>query len=148
MLFRSPLLFVGQHPQELRDAGVKPSEGVSFLGYVSDQELAALYASCHGFVLASLYEGFGLPVLEAMQYDIPVACSNIACLPEVAGSAACFFDPLSSESIADSLQRICGDAELRSNLVAAGKENLQRFSWQKCADQTAQVFWDVANSSV
>lgn len=91
-------------------------------------------------VLPSLYEGFGLPVLEAQSAGVPLLCSNAASLPEVAGQGAMFFDPLSVDQIALSIERCLGDRACCEALIRAGRENVKRFSWDKAADQTLAVY--------
>lgn len=112
------------------------------LRYVSgdDAVLAAHYRGAAVFVMSSLCEGFGIPPLEAMSSDCPVACSNTSCIPEVVGDAAAYFDPMSVDSIRATLEQVVGSEELRMELVARGRERLKAFSWQRCADETAQVY--------
>ncbi|MCS6846316.1 MAG: glycosyltransferase family 1 protein [Anaerolineae bacterium] len=116
---------------EVEATGLQSS--VVLTGYVSDTEKAALMRSARAYVFPSLYEGFGFPVLEAQAAGIPVACSNVSSLPEVAGDAALLFDPLDVEAIARALETIVLDEGVRARLVAAGYRNLTRFSWEACA---------------
>lgn len=109
---------------------------VRFLAWVSDEELDALYASATCFVLPSLIEGFGLPVLEAMARGVPVACSDRPALPEVAGDAALLFDPTDQEGVTESVRRLLVDAELRETLSARGLERARQFSWRRTAEAT------------
>jgi glycosyltransferase involved in cell wall biosynthesis len=113
---------------------------VHFTGYITDRQLAACYRCSTAFVLPSLYEGFGLPVLEAMAQGVPVACSNAGSLPEVCGDAAVLFEPHSVESIIDVLDRIVADAALRRRLSAAGIARAGQFSWKKTAELTFEVY--------
>jgi len=106
---------------------------VRFVGFVSPQELVGLYNLCTGMVFPSLFEGWGLPVLEAFTCGVPVACSNVTALPEVAGDAALMFDPHDVEQIAMAVARLWQDADLRSDLVARGTQRARAFSWQKTA---------------
>lgn len=101
---------------------------VVFPGYVSRDELSALIAVCRALVFPSLYEGFGLPVIEAMAAGVPVACSNTAALPEVSGGAAMLFDPRDPEQIARAMVSLANDEALRSGLVAAGKIRAAEFA--------------------
>ena len=115
---------------------------VVFTGYMPDADLPALLSGAAAFVFPSLYEGFGLPVLEAMACGTPVICSDVSSLPEVAGEAAVQVDPLDVEALAEAMHRVISDAELRATLVERGCEQVQRFSWQRCASQVLQVLED------
>ena len=112
---------------------------VQLAGYVGDDLLPALYAGAEFFAFPSLYEGFGLPVLEAMASGTPVVCSNSTSLPEVAGDAAVLVDPLQIESIAAGLQQLADDSTLRAQLRERGLARAQNFRWETAAKQT----WDV-----
>ena len=109
-------------------------------GYVEDEALACLYSGCEAFVFPSLYEGFGLPVLEAMQCGAPVITSNTTALPEVAGDAALLVDPEDAEAIAAAIRRIIGEPELRATLRARGFARARQFSWEETARRTAEVY--------
>ena len=115
---------------------------VVFTGYVPDADLPAVLSGAVAFVFPSLYEGFGLPVLEAMACGTPVICSNVSSLPEVAGEAALQVDPLDVEALAEAIHWVISDAGLRATLVERGYEQVQRFSWQRCASQVLQVLED------
>jgi glycosyltransferase involved in cell wall biosynthesis len=91
-------------------------------------------------VYPSLYEGFGLPAVEAMAHGVPIACSRAGALPEVCGDAALLFDPLSVEAIVDAVDRILGDAALRQQLSAAGTARAGDFSWTKSAGSTLEAY--------
>ncbi len=106
---------------------------VRFLGYVSDMDKAVLLHGARAFVFPSLYEGFGLPVLEAQQAGIPVVCSNSSSLPEAAGEGALLVDPLDTTALAGALRRALYDDGAREQLIIAGRNNLRRFSWRNCA---------------
>jgi len=128
--------------QKLIVVGEKPSSQVTnnqvtFTGYVFDQQLVDLLAGASVFVYPSLYEGFGLPILEAFYHGVPVACSNTSSLPEVAGDAAIYFDPLSEEQIANAIVEATAN---RDKLVATGKTQLAKFSWEKTAQETMTVY--------
>jgi glycosyltransferase involved in cell wall biosynthesis len=109
------------------------------LGYVTDDELPALLYGARFFCYVSLYEGFGLPVLEAQAAGVPVMTANNSSLPEVAGDAAILVDPTDVDAIADAMLRLSGDEALRQRLIAAGHANVARFSWQKAARETLAV---------
>jgi glycosyltransferase involved in cell wall biosynthesis len=112
------------------------SDDVRILGWVDDAELEGLYAAAACLVFPSLYEGFGLPVLEAMARGLPVACSNRSSLPEIAGDAALLFDPENVASIAAAIERLLTDPEERERLIARGHEQASRFTWTECARGT------------
>jgi glycosyltransferase involved in cell wall biosynthesis len=113
---------------------------VRFLGWVSGSEIEGLWAIAGAFVFASLYEGFGLPVLEAMARGVPVACSNASSLPEVAGDAALLFDPLDEPAIAHAVRRLLDDRDEAARLRAKGLERVQLFTWQRTASLTLQSY--------
>ncbi|CAN5905304.1 glycosyltransferase family 1 protein [soil metagenome] len=115
------------------------SGNVKYLGYVSNEELRALYEHAACYLMPSLYEGFGLTPLEAMTCGCPVLVSNAASLPEVCGDAALYCDPRSPEEIAAKLQRLMGDAALRETLRQKGLKRAEQFSWDKCALETLAV---------
>ena len=108
-------------------------------GYVPQDDLPALLSGARLFVFPSLYEGFGLPVLEAMACGTPVLCSNVSSLPEVAGDAALLVDPLDVKSMAEAMNRLLQDEGLRSQLVERGYRQVRQFSWERCARETLAV---------
>ncbi|HYM54212.1 MAG TPA: glycosyltransferase family 1 protein [Solirubrobacteraceae bacterium] len=112
------------------------ADWVRLPGWVSAAELEGLWAIASAFVFPSLYEGFGLPVLEAMARGVPVACSNASSLPEVAGDAALLFDPHDEGAIAEALRRLLGDEELRERLQTLGAAQAGRFTWERTARLT------------
>jgi glycosyltransferase involved in cell wall biosynthesis len=109
---------------------------VRFPSWVSAEELEGLWDLASAFVFPSLYEGFGLPVLEAMARGVPVACSNASSLPEVAGDAALLFDPNSPAEIANALRRLLSDRALRARLKSLGRERVSHFAWERAASLT------------
>jgi glycosyltransferase involved in cell wall biosynthesis len=111
---------------------------VRFTDEISDKELISLYAGACALCLPSLYEGFGLPLLEAMQLGCPVLCSTSGALPEVAGEAALYFDPKNDASLAERLLQI-EDSVLMNGLRQAGRTRVEKFSFAHCAAQTATV---------
>jgi glycosyltransferase involved in cell wall biosynthesis len=123
------------HERELREKAshLGLAQDVRFLGWVEGAELEGLYAVAACFVFPSLYEGFGLPVLEAMRREVPVACSDRASLPEVAGDAALLFDPTSAEAIAAAMSRLLSDRALADDLRQRGRRRAARFSWEATA---------------
>jgi len=118
---------------------------VRFLGYMPDEMLAVLYRLATVFVFPSLYEGFGLPPLEAMASGTPVVTSNISSLPEVAGDAALLVDPYEPESIASGLMSVLGSAEVRSELRARGLQRAADFSWERSIQRIHRIYGEVAH---
>jgi glycosyltransferase involved in cell wall biosynthesis len=116
---------------------------VRFFGFVPELTLVALYRLADVFVFPSLYEGFGLPPLEAMANGTPVITSNISSLPEVVGDAALTVDPYNIDEIAQAIRNVLDDAELRSRLVASGHARAGQFSWESSADQVHQAYQQV-----
>jgi glycosyltransferase involved in cell wall biosynthesis len=115
-------------------------DAVLFPGYVPDELLPAVYAGARMLAFPSLYEGFGLPALEAMACGTPVACSGTSALPEVVGDAALTFDPTSQDAIVEALRRLLRDAHLRGELVQRGLERAAQFSWDRVAAETQAVY--------
>ncbi len=107
---------------------------IRFLGYVTDEDAVRLMGAATALVYVSLFEGFGVPVLEAMHAEVPVVTSNVSSLPEVAGDAALLVDPTSVEEIAGAMHRICEDDHLCNKLVANGRSQRTKFNWQQAAD--------------
>jgi glycosyltransferase involved in cell wall biosynthesis len=122
---------------------LKLQDSVRITGWVPREELYSLYARARAFVYPSTFEGFGMPVLEAMAAGIPVACSDIPPLREVAADAALFFDPLNEDDIASGIERVMSDASLQERLTTAGRERARPFTWVRCAEQTLKVLSDV-----
>lgn len=119
---------------------------VTFTGYVSDDELPLLYRGADAFVYPSLYEGFGIPVLEAMASRVPVICSRTSSLPEVAGQAALLVDPSEPQAITRALMDLWSDKALAEKLRLAGKEQARRFSWAQTASATLAVYRQTLNA--
>jgi alpha-1,3-rhamnosyl/mannosyltransferase len=111
-----------------------------YLGRVEDGVIDSLYAHCLATVIPSRSEGFGFPVLEAMEHGVPVVCSNAGSLPEVVGDAALLFDSGDAMALAGKLKAIAAESSLRSELVARGRVRLRQFSWEKCAQEMMAVF--------
>lgn len=108
-----------------------------------DAVLAGLYRQAALFVYPSIYEGFGLPPLEAMSFDCPVVCSNASSIPEVVGDAAELFDPYLSDALEASIERVLNDTALRQTLIMRGRKRIKLFSWERCAQQTMNVYRDI-----
>jgi glycosyltransferase involved in cell wall biosynthesis len=141
-----PVLVLAGYPTEheaqlrerARTLGVE--DDVRFPGWLSEAEVEGLWAIAAAFVFPSLYEGFGLPVLEAMARGVPVACSNASSLPEVAGDAALLFDPREESAIADAVTRLLTDRALRERLIAAGRLRVREFTWERTARATIDSY--------
>jgi glycosyltransferase involved in cell wall biosynthesis len=143
---RRPVLVVPGYPtpyeQQLRERSraLGVDGDVRFLDWVSGAELEGLYALADVFVFPSLYEGFGLPVLEAMRRGVPVACSDRSSLPEVAGDAALLFDPDDARAITAAIERVLGDPAQAQRLRDAGRTQAARFTWAATARATADSY--------
>lgn len=129
----------GTDPKVFSSKGTSLPENVIHLGYVTDMELKALYANAFCFIYPSLYEGFGLPPLEAMSVGCPIIISERASLPEVGGEAALYCDPTRPASIADQVLKIKNSEAIRNNLIEKGREQAEKFSWDKCAKELMAI---------
>lgn len=116
------------------------AKNVHFTGYVSDEQRNWLFKNCAAYVFPSTMEGFGLPPLEAMMNEAPVVSSNAACMPELYGDAALYFNPFDVDEITHSIEKILLDKKLRSDLVKKGTRCVESFSWEKCARETLDVY--------
>lgn len=128
---------------QVRASGLKGH--VIFPGYIADEDAPVLMSSALAFVFPSLYEGFGMPPLEAMACGTPVLTSNAASLPEVAGDAALLVDPLDVESIARGLVRLMEDEALRTQLVVRGYQRVQYYSWERAADELHAIYRELVD---
>lgn len=133
--------------QLVKAAAGDPTGRIKLTGYLTHRQLAACYACAAVFAFPSLYEGFGIPALEAMCHGVPVVCSRAGALPEVCGDAAYYFDPEDLDSITSALIKVLTDPDLRSVLTIAGKSRSSRFTWQRAAEQTAAVYEEVARET-
>jgi glycosyltransferase involved in cell wall biosynthesis len=115
----------------------------TYLGYVPEASLPGLIAGATAFVYPSLYEGFGFPVAQAMAAGAPVLTANSSCLPEIAGDAALFADPLSPAQLADGLTRLLESGDLRRQLIERGRQRAQRYRWEICATQSLEFFRNI-----
>jgi glycosyltransferase involved in cell wall biosynthesis len=134
-----------QHQRLLREVAEGAPGEVVLVGQVLPTELDALYRAADAFAYPSLYEGFGIPVLEAMSRGLPCVVSTSSSLPEVAGEAALPVDPLSEAGLADALERVTTDAELAARLRSAGPARAARFSWDETARLTLEVYKQVSS---
>ncbi len=138
-----PLILVGPRGwrnREIRAGIAAAGPGARYLGHVPGEDLAGLMAGCSAFVFPSLYEGFGLPVLEAMACGVPVVTSRGGAVEEAAGDAAILVDPLDTEAIATGIERVLDDAMLRETLIRKGLARAAQFSWDRTARETLRAY--------
>jgi glycosyltransferase involved in cell wall biosynthesis len=130
------------HQRTFRDLAAECGVGdrVVFTDFLPESDLVALYQGAAAFLYPSLYEGFGLPILEAMACETPVITSRRGALPEVSGEAALYVDPLDYASIARAMRQLTSDVNLRNRLVASGQANVSRFSWRSAAAAMLDVY--------
>ncbi|MDP2684554.1 MAG: glycosyltransferase family 1 protein [bacterium] len=126
--------------QQYNNLTIEQSDSVIFTGFVPDDELSTLYRKAQLYIFPSLYEGFGLPPLEAMVHGVPVASSNRTCLPEILGEGAIYFDPENIEQMADIINTGLTDENIRHDLSVSGPQELQKYSSQKLAKETLAVY--------
>jgi len=119
---------------------------IIFTGYIPDEDLSAIYSGAQAFIFPSLYEGFGLPVLEAMQCGVPVIASNTTSIPEVVGDAGILIDPHDKEALCQAMSSLLSNQILRQQLKQKGLERAKQFSWAKCADETIKVYHKAINN--
>lgn len=119
---------------------------IHFTGWVDDSELLQLYNACDLFVFPSFYEGFGIPILEAMACGRAVACSRTSAMPEVAGKSALLFDPHSTEGMMAAMRDLLRNLEMRARMERAGLQNASRFTWRGTAQMTLEVYHEVAGA--
>ncbi|WP_394186713.1 glycosyltransferase family 4 protein [Metabacillus halosaccharovorans] len=130
----------GSNPKVFKDSDdILLDNKVKYIGYISDNDLKIMYEHATGFIYPSLYEGFGLPPLEAMACGCPVIVSNTSSLPEVCGTAALYCDPYNIEDIGAKMKVLIQNEDLRAELADAGKERAKNFSWDKCAKEIFNV---------
>ena len=124
--------------EEVKNRGL--SGNVVFPGYVPAADMPKLYTGATVFIYPSLYEGFGLPVLEAMASGVAVISSNVSSIPEITGDAALLVDPLDTEGMSEALEKLLTDENYRKKLAERGLKRAEEFSWEKCARQTLEVY--------
>ncbi|MBI3681711.1 MAG: glycosyltransferase family 4 protein [Acidobacteria bacterium] len=145
------LVLVGQNKLDapaVRQAAQQSfvSGRIHFTGYVEEEDLRLLYSACEVFVFPSYYEGFGIPILEAMACGCAVACSNTSAMPEVADGAAIFFDPHSTGEMMRAMRDLALIGELRARMRRLGQSRAARFSWEQAARQTLEIYYEVAGA--
>ena len=143
------LLIVGSNKYMTSDVdkahkSSKSKHDILFTGRLPDRELKRVTASALALVYASLFEGFGIPILEAMHCDTPIITSDITSMPEVGGEAVLYVDPYSPDSIATAFVKIAKNSEFRNKLISAGRKQRKKFSW----DQTSELVWDSIEKTV
>lgn len=126
---------------------LKLEDTVIFTGYLPDNEVIQLYKNALSYVHPSLYEGFGIPILEAMSYKCPVIASAASSLPEIGGEACLYFDPTNIADLADDIIQMIERPELRKELIEKGSKRMKEFSWDMCAEQTLQLLIKQAQGS-
>ncbi|MEP6778452.1 MAG: glycosyltransferase family 1 protein [Gemmatimonadaceae bacterium] len=136
----TPLVLCGPGKRLESTGGTGSPSWLKYAGFVSDSELSALYRRSIALVFPSLYEGFGLPVLEAMQCGGRVICANASSLPQVAGDAALLFPPRDASALADQMQRLLADSVLRNDLTKRGLAQCQKFRWKLTAQKSLEAF--------
>ena len=109
------------------------------MGYVDEEDLPCLYNLASVYVYPSLYEGFGIPILEAQSCGCPVVTSNKSCLPEISGNGAVFINPYNTEDIVKSILRIINNSDLRKKLISEGYKNKKKFNWNKSAKKVIEI---------
>ncbi len=139
---RYSLALVGKRDYfyERLEGSLKNPEGIMFLGAVSDAALERLYANASLYIIPSLYEGFGIPPLEAMYFGTPVLASNASCIPEILGDAACYFDPTSTTSFLKALDTVIKNDTVRKRLIQQGHLQVKKYSWKQMGEQVAQLY--------
>jgi len=145
-----PLALIGHSAGLASDPAVQSAQAAGWLratGYLDDRTLRCVLSDAAFLVFPSLYEGFGLPVLEAMSLGVPVVCSRIGPLPEVAGEAALYIDPTSVDDIARGIAKVAADPHLRAALSAAGLQRASVFTWEATARMTLAIYERVANGA-
>ncbi len=116
---------------------------ILFPGFVADDELGVFFQEAECYVFPSLYEGFGLPPLEAMAFSCPVVSSNRSCLPEILGDAAVYFNPEKEQDIVNKIKKVIKDDVLKKQMIAKGSQQIKKYSWQKAVEQTLKLYHQV-----
>jgi glycosyltransferase involved in cell wall biosynthesis len=139
------LVFTGDATSQLSDLALQLniSDRLVFLGDVAEENLPSVYRGAIAVILVSLYEGFGIPIIEGMACGVPVLASNTSALPEISGGAACLVDPLNVDEISSSIEAVVYDAALRERLIQRGYKRSQDFSWDETACKVWRIFASV-----
>lgn len=131
--------------KQVSDLGL--TEKVFFTGYISNKQLEFLYRHAFAFVLPSLYEGFGIPILEAMSFNCPVISAYSSSLPEIGADACLYFNPLDEKDLAEKMELLLKNNQLRKDLIKKGKKRIKEFSWIKCAQETLALLIESAKKN-
>jgi len=134
------LVFVGSEDYFYKRLKKDASEDIIFTDYISDKELAALYRNALFYIFPSLYEGFGLPPLEAMANGCPVVSSDRSSMPEILGDAALYFNSDKEEEIIEAIEKIVNSENLKKELIQKGYEQIKKYSWEECARKTLEIY--------
>jgi len=137
--------FITGDPDTLSLAGTIPDR-VHFTGYMPDDELGRYYRHAAALIMPSLYEGFGLPPLEAMAHGCPTAVARCSSLPEICGDASVYFDPRSVDGMAGSIKEIVSNEDLRGELIRKGRERVKSFTWERCIERTKELIVRLARN--
>lgn len=141
----SPKIFINNEAEILATIQENGMQNlVVVTGYLQDEELGYLYRSALAYIFPSLYEGFGIPMVEAFQFQTPIAAANNSCLPEIGADAALYFDPLSEEAIANSIEMLINNPSIRIELTQKATNRLAIFSWKNAAKELNQLFQQTA----
>ncbi|RLC39176.1 hypothetical protein DRH27_00345 [Candidatus Falkowbacteria bacterium] len=119
------------------------TDEIVLAGWIIEDDLPYIFNGASGFVFPSHYEGFGIPLLQAMASGIPIAASNTSSIPEVAAEAAVYFNPCDTEDMAKTMDRLINDLSLRNNLIEKGSKRIENFSWEKCARETKEIIINI-----
>jgi glycosyltransferase involved in cell wall biosynthesis len=138
--------FAWKYGDVLKERRRQDSNRILFPGYINQSDLPALYSLADLFVFPSLYEGFGIPPLEAMASNTPVVCSNGGALAEIAGTSACIVDPLSIDSITKGMKDVLQDSNLQNRLLNQGRQYVKQFTWSKTWSDTVNLYHSLSNT--
>lgn len=139
------LVVVGSNLWKSSEVSGTRLDHVTFTGFVPDEDIPVLYQGASAFIFPSLYEGFGIPVLEAMASGVPMALSNNTAFPEIAEDTAVYFDPFQVESMAEAIGNLMKDSDLKEKLVNRGKKRITQFSWDRIVSQYCELYKELAS---
>jgi len=134
------LVFVGKEDYFYKRLKEQTNEEIIFTGFVTDEELTVLYKNALFYIFPSMYEGFGLPPLEAMANGCPVLSSNKSCMPEILGDAVLYFNPENEGEMIEQIKRMVENENLRKDLIQKGYKQVKKYSWEECARKTLEIY--------